>query len=322
MLEKGFRLDDESLSSFHINRIFQRLYKEVQQGVKRRSVLFEFIQDCAMRNLLIFLEACFNDPLLDEMSSDNILNDFWDNMLRQHSVKKLVKVCNPANSDDQLRPQSSLSSYYLIMGYYYFRKAAIAKSARSQPNPSLEVKYLDLAIKYGNFRAFVVLSGRLLRQLSEAFSSNQILDQEVLSQRIFQFSDVANKYGAVALLVMAKVYLFLSKYCWEVLEDNELYFQYYFSSYSQLVQAQVLSKMMTDDVRNALRGSDLRSFYPHPADSIELVVKDYRDSLLASGIDVAVLAMVENDAIARANWYSVRFYWEEKLSIESSVCLE
>ena len=315
MLTKGFWSANEYVSSQLIVHKFRKLQAEVNNKTRPDDILVSFLQECANRDLLLFLEAIPNDLQLASLCGSTTMSDFWDGMLKSPVVgDMLTRICHASPTFDCLGPQSSVSSYYLIQGAFYYGLALLAKSQQKKQNTVRELHYLDLAMQYGNFQALVARAHYLNLQLNVLIRDQQPLDPDFVLQTLTKLNMTADKYGAAGFLVVAKVFLRLSKYYGQALEDSKKYYYYFFAAYTCYLKAMMLSTMHTDDVHNALLGHSLESLLPVEFLSILEAVRSCRGLLSECGVSEKYLLGIEKRAEKEVLNYHLKYYLEHSVN--------
>lgn len=315
MFEKGFWSSPLYRSSFHIYHWFRKLLEKVSKKEKSHEDLLEYIRYHARENLFFFLEAIPNDANLNALCNSLEMCEFWDDLLNSTAVTDLIRKFFH-NKFEHFRPQTTISSYQLIRGFYYIYLAQLTRNRERVHRSSRELRYLDSALSHHNFIALRCIANDIEQLLINAIQRTERIDLHPIIDRIATLSESALKHGAAGLLVMATLNFYFSQFYAHVTEDKKNYFKYAFKEYSYYITARELLKYCSYDVDNALLGKPLKILLLPEFQTLESAISTCKTALRECQVPESYLSMIETKAIKNASNYARSHYLEQSLSTQ------
>ena len=314
--------DFEALdSAWLILHAFDRLAKTVNNSSANDSQR-RFIQFYATHNLAAFLEASENNAHLQQLAESEQLRFFWDALLSAPAVKQLIPSKDITPDFVQLRPQSSLSSYFLIKGWYCTRIAFAPRQHSGDGYPHRVNHFLSLALRYQAFPALVCRVNQFCQQLRAAVHSLQVIDLASINEALPSLIAVADKYGGAGLLVLARLNVGLAEYYSQVTNDAHAHYSELITGYQRFLTANKLFERESNDCHNALLGKLPARLLPNNFTSVAESIEFYKTRLLNAGLNEKALSVIYHRAMHAASVYASRYYIEEVMDSSALLSMQ
>lgn len=314
-------MNKKELSLNSIVEKFRDLHQRVSANKQSYEFLIDFVQFYAIQSLALFLEATGLNDDLETLCCDDRLSSFWDNLITSEKYLSLLEL-NDERASYQLKPQSSLLSYFLIKGVFYYSKHLESLNGHTASGQSTVRRYLMKALSSYNFHAFCDYINEIIVVVDRALAEDKKID---LSESI-KFSGnlyiIGRQFGAAGFLMLANLNLSLFKYFGQVEKSGRLFYKYLYEAYFAVLLAARLEKYYLNDSYNALHGNKLSSLLNASFDSI-LAMKDYiKNTIVHNKGNSTRIANIETEALELYKKWVSSHYQEEYFTRESLLCLE
>lgn len=300
---------------------FRDLHQRVLAKTLSNDVLIDFVQFYALQSLPLFLEATSLDEDLETLCSNDLLSGFWDALITSEDYLSLLeldvrRVCY------QLKPQSSLLSYFLIKGVFYYSKHLESLNADTTSGVSASRRYLMKALSSYNFQAFCDYLNEIIVLVDRALAEDKKIDLSKYIKFEKNLFIIGNQYGAAGYLMLSNLYLSLFKYFGQVEKSGKLFFKNLYDAYYAILLAEMLGKYYLSDSFNALHGNRVESLLQNSFDSISSM-KDYiKNTIVQNNGNPTRMTNSETDALNHYKIWVRSHYQEEYFVRESMLCSE
>lgn len=319
MNNKGLFHDEKRLSVDVIVEKFRALQKKQLTHDLSGEFLREFVQFYAATALPVLFEATRINADLEELCVSDALCDFWDGFI--HSEKYRAQMELPDRCAElRLQPQSSIPSYFLIKGLFYFYKYKEIHLDARDLDQLMSNPIFKESIACYSFQAFFDYTNMLINILERASHDDQKIDVSQYRKYEKKIHQLGMLYGGAGYIILANLYHSLFIYFGQVEKDGTLFYSFLYKAYDAIIHAELLSKYYLNDSFNALQGEQISSLLRNQFLSISSMKDFIKNTLLANNADFYRRANVKSSAIVHSNKLIQSNYQAENFSKESMLC--
>ncbi|MBX9586954.1 MAG: DUF5630 domain-containing protein [Gammaproteobacteria bacterium] len=314
-------MNKKGLSHNSIVEKFRDLHQRVLAKKQSNDVLIDFVQYYAVQSLPMFLEATSLEADLETLCCDDTLSSFWDTLITSEDYLSLLELDGQL-ACYQLKPQSSLLSYFLIKGVFYYSKHLELQRVQTTSGQATSKLYLMKALSSYNFHAFCDYLNEIIVLADRALAEDKKVDLSEYNKFSGNLYIIGRQFGAAGFLMLANLNLPLFKYFGQVEKSGRLFYKYLYEAYFAILLAERLGKYYLNDSFNALHGNQLASLLNESFDSI-LTMKDYiKNTIVHNKGNSTRIASIETEALELYKKWVRSHYQEEYFTRESLLCLD
>ncbi len=318
MKKKGLLSSEKPLSAESIVDKFKKLQQKVFSNNEPKEALVEFVQFYAKNSLPLLFDATNLHNDLEELCWSNSCYTFWDDLIVSERYRSLLEI-DDRHASYQLKPQSSLPSYLLIKGFFYYYRYSQLQANLRDPDHKNARRYLMKALSCYNFQAFCEYVYEIIRSIEEAIRLQQEKDLSVYLKCENNLHAIGTQYGAAGYIMLSNFYLALSMYYGKVEKNGQLFFKYLYDAYDAVIHAEIFEKYYYNDSYNALQGNKPASLLPRPFESVYLMKIHIKNTLTYSRGNMDKIWQVKREATKHAEKICSTLYREEYFTNESAL---
>lgn len=275
----------------------------------------DFVKFYAAQALPLLFEATQLCNDLEDLCVSDALCEFWDSFVVTEKYRAQLELRGRCE-ELKLKPQSSIPSYFLIKGLYFYNKHLQMPLENRGFDQLISRSFFMNALSNYSFQAFFDYVNELINFIDRAVSENNKIDLSKYLRVQNKIHTLGKHYGAAGYIVLANLYHSLFIYFADVEKKGKLFFDYLYDAYNATIHAEILAKYYLSDSFNALQGNPFNSLLRNPFPTIRSM-KEYMKLTLCDNnanyertANVKIIAIEHSNKLIQAN-YQVEYFTNE-----------